>query len=224
MTLPIYPDKSLLPGLTYQSTWSPAFFNLPTATTASGADIDMAIAQYPLHDFDLTYQFLRDGIGHSVWRNGEGLEFRTMMGFLLQAGGTVGRFLYKNPDDHRVWQNVIGTGDGTTTVFTLTRTFGANGYSATEPVGQVNLGEGFNVYLNGAPIPVNPTLYTVDATHPVANTITFTSAPANGYSIAVDMAYFYYCKLAANNNTVKKFMDRLWAMDKVSLHSCRPGA
>jgi len=223
MTLPVYPGRNLLPGLTYNSTWTPTFVNLPTATTASGADIDIAIAEYPLHDFELNYQFLRDGL-NAQFLAGEGLEFRTMMGFLLQIGGTVGRFLFKNPDDYKVSQNSIGTGDSATTVFTLTRFFGANGYGASEPVGQVNLGEGFNVYLDGSATPVNPSLYSVSTANPVANTITFATAPASGYNIAVDMSYFYYCKLANNNNTMKKFMNRLWSMEKVSLHSCRPDA
>ena len=224
MTLPVYPGRDLLPGITYGSTWSPSFMNLPTATTASGADIDLAVAQYPLHDFELTYEFLRDGVGPGVWRDGEGREFRTMMGFLLETAGTVGRFLYKNPDDFRVWRNLIGVGDGATTVFPLTRFFGANGYGASEPVGQVNLGEAFNVYLNGSATPVNPDLYTVSTASPVANTITFDTDPPATQAIAVDMSYFYYCKLSANNNTVKKFMNSLWSMDKVALHSCRPGA
>lgn len=223
MTLPVYPDRSLLAGLTYNSNWSASFMNLPTATMASGADIDIAIAEYPLHDFELNYEFLRDGLCEQ-FQAGEGLEFRTMMGFLLQIAGTVGRFLYKNPDDHKVWQNIIGTGDGTTTAFTLTRFFGANGYGASEPVGQVNTGEAFNCYLNGSAAPVNPTLYTVSTATPCANTIIFETAPAAGQKIAVDMSYFYYCKLADNNNTIKKFMNRLWSMDKVSLHSCRPNA
>ena len=224
MTLPIYPDKSLLPGITYGSTWAPSFMNQATATTASGADIDLALAQYPLHDFELTYQYLRDGLGPGVWRDGEGLEFKTMMGFLLQTAGTVGRFLYKNPADHQVWRQTLGTGDGATTVFTLIRTFGANGYGASEPVGQVNQGEAFNVYLNGSATPVNPSLYTVSAANPCANTITFATAPGAGQLIAVDMSYFYYCKLGKANETPKKLMERLWALDKVTLHSCRSGA
>lgn len=226
MTLPIYPPRDLLPGLTYGSKWSPLFVNMPTATTASGADIDLGLAEYPLHDFELTYELLRDGRG---WGNGHALptlEFRTMMGFHLQIAGTLGRFLFRNVDDHQVWQNVIGVGDGATTTFTLTRTFGANGFFATEPVGQVELGgrAPFNAYLGGSATPVNPTLYSVSTANPLMNTITFATAPAGGQSISVDMSYFYYCKLAQNNNTFEKFMERLWALNKVSLHSCRPGA
>ena len=223
MTLPIYPPRDLLPGLTYGSRWSPSFVNMPTATTASGADVDLGLAQYPLHDFELQYEMLRDG---RSWGNGAALptlEFRTMMGFHLQIAGTTGRFLFRNPDDHQVWRNIIGVGNGSITSFVLTRTFGANGFFGTEPIGQVDSLAPFNAYLNGSSIPVPPSQYAVGAANPCANTITFETAPSSGQSIAVDMSY-YYCKLANNSNTFEKFMERLWSLNKVSIHSCRPGA
>ncbi len=222
MMPPIYPDGALIRGLTYSQKWSPRFYNL-TATTATGADIDVGLAQYPLHDFELTYEFLRDGARGSVLAR-ETLEFRTMLGFHLAMGGTLGRFLYRNVDDRRVTQQQIGVGDGATTTFTLIRTLGANGYGASEPVGQVDESEPFNVYLGDSATPVDPSLYTLSTVSPVANTVTFVTAPAAGQSIRVDMSYFYYCKLAKNSNTFEKFMDRLWTLNKVTLHSCRPGA
>jgi hypothetical protein len=219
MTLPVYPGASLLRGLGYSSKWTPEFF-VQSAKSATGAEIDLLIAQYPLHSFELTYRFLRDGV---AWRDSlSALEFRTMMGFFLSMQGTAGRCLYRNPDDYQVFQNQIGTGDGSTRTFTLTRSYGANGYTASEPIGQVIPGELFNVYLAGSSTPVNPTLYTLSTTNPVANTITFTSAPAVGQAITVDMSYYYYCKLADTAVTFEKFMARLWALNKVQLRSCRP--
>jgi hypothetical protein len=224
MTLPVYPGPDLLAGLTYNAKWSPVFFNAPTAVTATGADIDLGLAQYPLHDFELAYEFLRDGIGWGAGRALPTLEFRTMMGFHLAIGGSLGRFLFRNVDDCQVFQNQIGVGDGVTTTFTLTRAFGANGYFGTEPVGQVDTARPFNVYLAGSATPLAPSLYTLGAASPAANTVTLATAPAPGQAVTVDMAYFYYCKLAQNNNTFEKFMHRLWSLGKVTLHSCRPGA
>lgn len=221
MILPIFPDRRLLPGLAYSQKWSPSFFN-QSDTTATGADIDVAIAQDPLHDFELTYAVLRDGpkAGGAL----AGLEFRTMMGFHLAIGGSRGRFLYKNVDDFEIFRNQIGVGDGESTTFLITRTFGANGYFGTEPVGQVNVDRGVNVYLGTAFAPLDPSLYSIDTSTPVANAITFTTAPADGVAISLDMQYFYYCKLPNNSNTFEKFMDRLWMLSKVTLHSCRAGA
>ena len=221
MTLPVYPDRTLIPGLAYNSKWSPAFFN-QTQITSTGAQIDIGLAQYPLHDFELTYSVLRDG--PNAGSGLQGLEFRTMMGFHLALSGSLGRFLYKNPDDHQVYRNAIGTGDGATTVFTITRTFGANGFFGTEPVGQVNTAAGINVYLGSSTSPVDPATYAIDTTTPVANTITFDTAPDADTAISIDMQYYYYCKLPDNSNTFEKFMRRLWMLNKVTLHSCRAGA
>ena len=221
MTLPIHPGRDLLRALTYSSKWSPRFFSQST-TTATGASLDLALAAYPLHEFELTYAFLRDGL---VWGEAlAGLEFRTMMGFHLQIGGTQGRFLYRNPDDRHVFRNRIGVGDGATTAFTLTRTFGANGYAGSEPVGQVDLGEPFDVYLGGSAAPTAPALYALNTASPLANTITFTNPPAAGAAVEVDMAYLYYCRLADDANSFERFMDRLWKLGKVTIQSCRPGA
>jgi hypothetical protein len=227
MALPIYPGRDKLPGLTYGQKWSPAFFN-QTATTGIGAQIGVGLSPYPLHSFELEYELLRDGL-RADWQNGQGLEFKTLMGFFLQATGTLGRFLYKNLADHRVSQNVIATGDGLTTAFTLTRNFGANGFVATEPVGQVIWpgsdlgGDGFNAYLNGSAVPVNPDLYTVNTANPCANTITFATAPPPDQKIAVDMSYYYYCRFSKDTNDFEIFMDKLWNSE-VTLVSCRAGA
>lgn len=222
MTLPIYPDRSVLPGLKYGQKWDPKHFSA-SDTTATGADIDLRLSPYPLHDFALDYELLRDGISDGTGSALTVLEFRTLMGFFLQIGGVSGRFLYKNTSDFRVFQNQIAVGDGATTVFTLTRFYGANGYGASEPIGQVIAGELFDVYLNGSASPVLPTLYTLSTANPCANTITFASPPGNGQAITVDMSYYYYCKFPKDTNSFEKFMDRMWNTS-VMLHSCRPGA
>ena len=216
--LPIYPDKTLLKGLGFSTKWSPAFFNLATETTATGADIDLALAQYPLHSFELTYNFLRS------WRApaNVSLEFKTLMGFWLMLGGTAGRFLFKNPDDCFVAAQLIGMGDGATTTFgPIARTFGANGYFASEPVGQIDTTQSVIVRLGNIVQPAST--YTLATSAPLNQTITFASAPASGTSIYMDFAFFYYCKFAENANTFEKFADRLWSLQKISIKSCRPG-
>lgn len=135
-----------------------------------------------------------------------------------------GRFLYRNIDDERVWRQPLAVGDGITTTFTLIRTLGANGYAGTEPIGEVYVDAAVNAYLGDSAIPVDPALYTISRAVPGANTITFTTAPAAGQAVAIDMAYFYYCRLADDDNTFEKFMNRLWTLQKVTINSCRPGA
>jgi hypothetical protein len=212
MTLPVYPT---LKGLAFPVKWTPRFYNMATQTTASGADIDLALAAYPLHDFELQYEFLRSYASQ--------VEFKTLLGFVLQIGGCSGRFLFSNPDDHAVTGQAIGTGDGATTTFALVRSFGAGGFAGTEPVGMVDTGATFNIKVNG----VTKTLgsdYTRDLTTPGACSITFAAAPAAAAAITVDMTYLYYCKFPDDAQAFDKFMDGFWSMSKILLHSCRPGA
>jgi uncharacterized protein (TIGR02217 family) len=212
MTLPVYPA---LVGLALPVKWTPRFYNMATQTTASGADIDLGLAEYPLHDFELQYEFLRD--------SGGAVEFKTLMGFVLQNGGAKGRFLFSNPDDKSVTAQGIGTGDGTTTAFTLVRSFGAGGFAGIEPVGMADLTATFNVYVDGT-LQTLTTDYTIDQTTAGANTVNFVTAPASGAAITVDMTYFYYCKFPDDAEEFDKFMANLWSMSKIMLHSCRPGA
>ena len=209
----VYPT---LPGLGYSVLWKPKFFNMPTQTTSSGADLDLGLAAAPLHDFELTYELLRDtfSIGTS--------EFKTMLGFFGAMSGNLGRFLFKNPDDNSVTQQFIATTDGTTHLWTLNRTFGVGDYSWTEPVGYVDLTAPFNVYFGG--VLQAPSSYSVNVTEPGLQQIQFTSTPTAGHIITVDMSYFYYCKLSADTLSFEKFMNKLWLLKKVTVHSCRAGA
>ena len=118
----VYPT---LPGLSYSVLWKPKFFNMPTQTTSTGADLDLGLAAAPLHDFELTYELLRDTFATGT------SEFRTMLGFFGAMSGNLGRFLFKNPDDNFVAQQFIATTDGTNHLWTLSRTYGVGEYSWT---------------------------------------------------------------------------------------------
>lgn len=216
--LPVYPDGSVLPGLAFSAKWSPEFFNAPTQTTSTGADIDLALAQTPLHRFELTYDFLRDR-----WFSARAsLEFRTMMGFFLMLGGSVGRFLFRNADDNFVAAQQIGTGDGSTTSFgPVSRSFGANGYYGSEPVGMIDTARPLLVRLGDIAQPAS--LWTLNTATPLNQNLTFESAPPEGTPVYLDFSYFYYCKFPDNTNTFEKFMDRLWLLQKISIKSCRVG-
>jgi hypothetical protein len=217
--LPLYPT---LDGLTYDVTWEPQFFNMKTDTTETGADIDLSLSSWPLHDFELTYSVLRNGFWNDPQRYG-GTEFATLMGFFLQTQGTFGRFLFLNPDDNKITGQAVGTTDGVTSVYgPLMRTFGVADYNGTEPVGVVNTGATLVVYLDD--VPQDSATYTILTDVPCLQQIKFNSTPAAGKAITIDMSYWYYCKLPSNANTFRKFMSTLWDLNKITLHSCRAGA
>jgi uncharacterized protein (TIGR02217 family) len=207
----VYPK---LPGLDFPEGWETEWFNAPTQVASSGAEIDLGISLYPVHNFTLSYQFLNDRFGVN--------EQRLLRGFFGACRGNLGRFLYWLKEDHQVKAQQLGTTDGSTRSYTLVRTYGVGEASFTEPVGYVDQTLPLNVYLDG--VMVDPDLYAVDITVPAGQAIIFTSAPTTGQKVTADFDFFYYCKFADPKMSLDKFMDRLWSGGSIKLKSCKAGA
>jgi hypothetical protein len=212
LTLPFYPTP---PGLTFSVFWRPMFANLPTQVAASLAEVDLALSAIPVHEFELTYDFLRNESSHQ--------EFKNFFGFFLRMAGNVGRFLFLNPDDYAVTAELVGTTDGAASDYgPLQRTFGDGENVGVEPVGYVSSTAGtFKVYFDGSL--QDSGLYTVDRTLPCQQMLHFLSPPSADQVITVDMQYYYYCKFAEDNLSFEKFMSLLWAIKRVTLRSCKAG-
>lgn len=208
--LPVYPT---LPGLTFSVHWKTSFSNAPTQTAASGAQIDLGLGQYPTHDFELTYDVLRNTFGFQ--------EEKLLRGFFGRAAGNLGRFVFKFDKDSQVKSQVIGTTDGASHLWTLVRTYGVGEDSFTEPVGYVDLTCPFNLYLNGSL--QDTSTYSVQTTVPGLQQVQFVGIPTTGQTITVDMDYFYYCKFPDAGQAFEQFMNNLWSADKVTLHTCLAG-
>jgi hypothetical protein len=213
-------------GLGYNVKWSPVFFN-QSHKTMTGASIDIGLAQYPLHNFELTYPFLRDYPTGNMLAGKS--ELKIMMGFFLNLAGSLGRFDFINPDDYTVLaQILVNSYDGVTTAFPFVRTYGSSvtfTFSGTEPVGDVILALGpVHVYYNS----VLKTLgvdYTLDLTRPGNNLLGLIGTlPAPGVQITADFSYAYYCKFTDDSLTFDKFVNQIWSAQAVKLQSCRPGA
>jgi uncharacterized protein (TIGR02217 family) len=215
MTVPVvYPDVTVLPGLDIKVLWRPKALNFAPQAHASGREVIVGAAAYPLHEFELIYNMLRN-------RTPTEIEFKTFMGFFLQSGGTLNGFLFLNPYDHQVTGNVIAAGDGATTKFTLTRTYGAGGFAGVEPIGYLNYpGATFNVYVNG----VLKTLgsdYNIDQTFPGRQTITFATAPPLSQHISIDASYWYFCRFADDMLEFEQVLWNIFEVQKVVLLSKR---
>lgn len=209
----LYPT---LPGLTYSVIWRPKAVNAPVQTHTSGREVRVSYATYPLHEFELTYNFLRG-------RPGE-IEQKLFMAFFLQLGGSLTGFNFQNPHDYSVTKQSLATTDGINSQFgPLVRTYGAGGYTWNEPVGYVDLTQAFNLYYDGALVdPNDATLgYSVLQTQPVNQMVKFKNTPPSGHVLTVDMSYFYYCRFADDNLDFEEFLWNLWQVKKVKLMSLR---
>jgi hypothetical protein len=209
LTLPVYPT---LDGLSYSVYWKPEFANLPTQRSSNKSEIDLALDDTPIHEFQLTYDFLRNYTSPN--------EFKRLMGFFLRMRANVGRFLFTNPDDNSVTGEAVDTTDGVADTFgPLQRTFGEGDNVGTEPVGYVNTDETHNVYLDG--VLVDSAQYEFDRTFPMAQMLHFFVVPTAGQVITIDYSYYYYVKFSDDNLSFEKFMSTLWTIKQVTLRSCR---
>ncbi|MGH6843298.1 MAG: DUF2460 domain-containing protein, partial [Methylocella sp.] len=108
-----------------------------------------------------------------------------------------------------VTAQAIGTGDGSTTVFTFVRTLGG----ATEPASWVTSVS--NVYLNGVNQPSGWTL-----TAP--NTLTFATAPGNLVAITASFSYAFNCRFLDDQVDFEEFMNGLWQVQSLKFRSVKP--
>src|SRR5205823_14025971 len=120
---------SALPGLAWSVTKSPTF-QTRIQRALSGRELRALDYSYPLWQFTLVFDFLRDNPAAGFD------ELRTLMGFFMLCQGAFGTFLFQDPIDDRVSGQQIGTGDAITTVFQLHRPMGRTlpGGGISEPI------------------------------------------------------------------------------------------
>jgi uncharacterized protein (TIGR02217 family) len=199
MTSSIYPS---LPGLDFGSVRTPRF-NTSTQASISGYESRIARMAYPIYTFKLKYEFLRSGAAT--------LEMQTLAGFFLSMQGSFNSFLYTDPDDYSVTNQSIGTGDGATTTFQLVRSYGAGGFTLTEPVHNTNSTPVIKV--DGVTKTVT-TDYTISAT----GLVTFVTAPASTKSITWSGTFYYKCRFKDDSSDFDKFMQDLWSNSSVTFY------
>jgi uncharacterized protein (TIGR02217 family) len=157
-----------LPGLAWSVTKTPTF-QTRIQRAASGRELRALDYPYPLWQFALVYDFLRDNpaAGYD--------ELRTLLGFFMLCQGAFGPFLFQDPSDCQVTGQQIGVGNASTTVFQLQRAMGATlpGGGFLEPIVAPNVVH--TIYLDG--ITYNPAAYSVD---PDTGLVTFNAPPGAG--------------------------------------------
>lgn len=186
-----------------------------TQNAANGREVRVGLWANPLWEWDLTYEYLPDEQLNGITTN----DLRTLMGFDLSTSGMFEPFLYLDPDDNQVTGQGIGNTNGVLSDYILFRTYGLNPYQGNEPVGQVNLAETFNLYIDNAL--VDPSTYDVNRDSPVHNYVHFHTLPDAGLSLSVDMSYYYLARISDDKIDFEKFMNLLWSLKKITLMSVR---
>jgi uncharacterized protein (TIGR02217 family) len=196
-----------LPGLGWSVIKKPSFATR-TQKSVSGRELRLADQLWPIWEWTLTYEILRDRFDI---RGGVGLgdgfdELRTLAGFFLARRGSYEPFLFKDPTDYVVLGQYLGTGDGVLAAYQLYRSFG----EFTEPVTAPGL---VTIYDNGAAMTSG---YTVNFTNGI---VTFATPPASGHLLTVDIAYYFRVRFSDDAVEYENFVYQLWAAKEVKFRS-----
>ncbi len=157
----------------------------------------------PYFDIELTYELLRSSAPF--------LELQTICGFFELMSGRDEPFWIAPPGLSAVVGQAIGTGDGSTTTFSLMASIG--GY-----VGPVYGASGVSaVYLNGVS---QASGWSVTTGY--APAIVFSMAPSAGIAITADFGMLWLCRFAEDVQDFEEFMTQLFELRTLRLTTVRP--
>lgn len=185
-----------LPGLAWNIKRTP-LFSTNVQRALSGRELRGTFQSFPLYQFDLQIEFLRDTVAVP--------EADTLVGFYLARQGSFDSFLFNDASDNACTDMNFGVGDGATRGFQLTRSFGAGGFVFPEPVQNVNVLT--NIKIAG----VATGAYAIDAN----GFVTFTSAPNPAALLTWSGSYYYRCRFLNDTLEVNNFMQNLWEVQSV---------
>jgi len=198
-----------LAGLAWSVIKTPTF-QTRIQRAVSGRELRVLDYPYPLWQFALIYDFLRDDPAAGFD------ELRTLLGFFMLCQGAFGTFLFQDPTDCQVTGQQIGIGNASTTVFQLQRAMGTAlpGGGFLEPIVAPKLVNA--IYFDG--ITQDPASYSVD---PNTGVVTFGTAPGSGLIITADFSYYFRCRFIDDRYDFENFMYRLWQLKKLTFISVR---
>lgn len=189
-----------LPGIAWDITKAPEFYTI-TKTSPTGLDVSAVLSAYPRWHFSLVYEYLRDD-GTTAG------ELQQLVGFFLQRYGNVDDFLYLDPTDNAVANQVIAIGDGATKQFQLCRNFGG----FVEPIYGVVEGTP-TISVNGVPaanLSINSKAL-----------VTFDAAPDVNAVISWSGKFYYRVKFNDPMTEFNNFLYKLWEAKKIEFTSVK---
>lgn len=196
---------------------SPKFGTI-IGTTKSLREMRVAKSTTPIWDFELVFEELKDQTQNQTpYAPFVGqTQYMQLVQLWLNMYGQANVFAFDAPwDDSRTLQK-IGTGDGSSYVFTLYRTWGIAPNSILEAIGVINTIS--LVQVNG--VTISSANY-----YAVRNKIYFQDSsgvlhpPGNGLSINVTMSYYYLCKFVEDEQDFEEFSKNRWRVPSLKFQS-----
>lgn len=192
----IYPT---LPGLDFGVSRQVMAPPVSIKTTPSLREYRGRDSSYTRYTYELSYTFLRS---NAVWQ-----ELQTLVGFFNLVGGPFDSFLFTDPDDYAATAMQFGNGNGATTTFQLTRSYGGFAEAIYDFVAGT-----LHVFDNGVDVGGNASVSSTGL-------VTFLSPPAAGHVLTWTGQYYRRVRFTDAMLNPSKFMQNLWELRKVSLLS-----
>jgi uncharacterized protein (TIGR02217 family) len=190
MSEPVFPT---LPGKMWPMVKTP-IWSTAVQRSANGREVRSSLYANPLWKFSLSYEFLRSDATQ---------ELQQMLSLFNLSRGQFGTFLFLDPTDSAVTDQLFGTGNGSQIVFPLTHAIG----TFVEPVAAVVGSPVFKA--NGS---------VVSAT--VANGVVTFASPPTG-ALTWTGQFYYRCRFLNDDLDFANFMQGFWEAKKVEFRSTR---
>ena len=181
-------------------------------TTKSLREMRYAQRLYPLWDIELLFEELRDQTqNQTVFAPFAGfVQYEQLVQLWLSMYGQTNLFAFDAPWDDSRSNQLIGVGDGTTTTFTIYRTWGTGDTATVAPIGLINTV--FSVGVGGI---IQPT----SAYSTLRNKITFAVTPALGANIQMTFSFYYLCRPVEDQQDWEEFAQNRWAVKSLKFRA-----
>lgn len=162
----------------------------------------LALQQYPIYTYKISYELLLDTLTPS--------EIKLLVGFYNQMGGRFDSFLYTDPVFNTVIDEVFAVADGTSTNYQIIATLKASPTGAGAP----DIIQNFN----GAPV-IKDNGSTVSPTLGPTGIVTFGTPPTSGHILTWSGQFYQRCHFLNDTLQVKQILYRWWSCDELAFQS-----
>jgi hypothetical protein len=205
-----------LPGLTFEIKPIPTWSTI-VQKSKNRARTALMNDPYPLWEFELTFEFLRDSppeLPGAPSNPNNYSELELLTGFYNARGGSYESFLLDpgiltgRPSDWEVRGGPLGTGDGVTTTFYLGRDAGGFIDEVQSPVGPLFVSVDGAVQLTGWTLGAN-------------GAVTFATAPAIGAVLTWDGRWMWQVCFSEDTLSLEQFMYELYELQSLKLEQVK---
>jgi uncharacterized protein (TIGR02217 family) len=193
---------------------TPRYNTLVQEPVSGRGCVRIPLMQFPLWDFEFTLAYLPGNLNYGSSVENTGTIYQQIIAFFTACQGRL-PFLFLDPWDNYVQGQQIGTGDGTTTQFTMYRQFAAMGQTGQDLI--QNFVTPPNIYVNGV-LQTVTTDYTIDE----YGTLTFKAGhiPTSGHAITWTGTFYFLCAFAKDSfDDLEQQMAGIWNIKQFKFSS-----